>query len=147
MFELGNDGPSVIVAGIDGSRSSLRASAYASGLARRQGALLVFVYAKSYPMGMTVATAVLATTDAEDQLAEDLRQEIVRAVGRDPDHSPRWEFRTVVGDPYRALANTAEELHADAVVIGTSEQAGHRILGSVAVRLVKAGRWPVTVVP
>ncbi|MEU7604012.1 universal stress protein, partial [Streptomyces sp. NPDC041003] len=26
-------------------------------------------------------------------------------------------------------------------------QAGHRIVGSVAIRLVKAGRWPVTVVP
>jgi len=26
-------------------------------------------------------------------------------------------------------------------------QAGHRWIGSLAVRLVKAGRWPVTVVP
>lgn len=41
----------------------------------------------------------------------------------------------------------ADELRADAVVVGASEQAGHRIIGSVAVRLVKAGRWPVTVVP
>jgi hypothetical protein len=26
-------------------------------------------------------------------------------------------------------------------------KAGHRWIGSLAVRLVKAGRWPVTVVP
>jgi nucleotide-binding universal stress UspA family protein len=147
MFELGNDGPSVIVAGIDGSRSSLRAGAYAVGLARRQGALLVFVYAESYPLGMTVATAVLATTDAEQQIGGNLRREIEQMVERDPDRAPRWEFRTVVGDPYSALVKTAEQLRADAVVIGVSEQAGHRFLGSVAVRLVKAGRWPVTVVP
>ena len=44
----------------------------------------------------------------------------------------------------RALAS---RLKADAVVIGASQKAGHRILGSVAIRLVKAGRWPVTVVP
>lgn len=49
--------------------------------------------------------------------------------------------------PAGASLGAAEELTADAVVVGASEQAGHRIIGSVAVRLVKAGRWPVTVVP
>ncbi|MFD6564930.1 hypothetical protein [Micromonospora profundi] len=28
-----------------------------------------------------------------------------------------------------------------------SEQAGHRLVGSVATRLVRTGRWPVVVVP
>jgi hypothetical protein len=32
-------------------------------------------------------------------------------------------------------------------VVGASMQAGHRFAGSIAIRLVKAGRWPVTVVP
>ena len=32
-------------------------------------------------------------------------------------------------------------------MVGASAQAGHRLVGSLAVRLVKAGRWPVTVVP
>ena len=59
----------------------------------------------------------------------------------------RWEFHTFRGDPYNGLVTAADELKADAVVVGASEQAGHRIIGSVAVRLVKAGRWPVTVVP
>jgi nucleotide-binding universal stress UspA family protein len=41
----------------------------------------------------------------------------------------------------------ADEVHADAVIVGASTKAGHRLVGSLAVRLVKAGRWPVTVVP
>ncbi|WP_442934586.1 universal stress protein [Micromonospora sp. CPCC 205739] len=33
------------------------------------------------------------------------------------------------------------------VVVGASGQAGHRLVGSVATRLVRTGRWPVVVVP
>jgi hypothetical protein len=38
-------------------------------------------------------------------------------------------------------------MSADGIIVGASMQAGHRIAGSLAVRLVRAGRWPVTVVP
>lgn len=41
----------------------------------------------------------------------------------------------------------ADEVLADSVVDGASTKAGHRLVGSTAVRLVRAGRWPVTVVP
>ena len=51
------------------------------------------------------------------------------------------------GDPYTELRRVADEVRADAVIVGASMQAGHRWIGSLAVRLVKAGRWPVTVVP
>jgi nucleotide-binding universal stress UspA family protein len=57
------------------------------------------------------------------------------------------EFLAVRGDPYTELKRVAEEVRADAVVVGASAKAGHRFVGSLAVRLVKAGRWPVTVVP
>ena len=36
-FELGTDGPKVILVGLDDSVTSMRAGAYAAGLARRQG--------------------------------------------------------------------------------------------------------------
>lgn len=47
------------------------------------------------------------------------------------------------GDPFEELTTVAESLHADAIVVGASDQR----LGSLAVRLVRHARWPITVVP
>ena len=51
------------------------------------------------------------------------------------------------GNPFTEIVRLADELHADAVIIGASSKAGHRFVGSLAVHLVKAAHWPVTVVP
>src|ERR1700745_1529717 len=56
-------------------------------------------------------------------------------------------FIAAEGDPFTELRRIADEIRADAVVVGASAHAGHRLVGSLAVRLVRAGRWPVTVVP
>lgn len=146
QFERGTDGPKVIVAGVDGSASSLRAVAYASGLARRQNALLAIVYVQPMmPVGAALGVPIL---DSTEEIAEGLVEEIRTATEQVRDiWRVRWEFHTFPGDPFGGLASAADELKADAVVVGASRSAGHRIVGSVAVRLVKAGRWPVTVVP
>ncbi|WP_328875330.1 universal stress protein [Streptomyces sp. NBC_00287] len=145
-FERGTDGPKVIVVGVDGSDSSLRAAAYAGGLARRQHALLAVVYVQ--PVMPTGAAFGAPVAEVTDEIAEDLVAQIRDATERTKGiFDVRWEFHTFRGDPYNGLVKAADDLKADAVVVGASEQAGHRIVGSVAVRLVKAGRWPVTVVP
>ncbi|MCH0564543.1 MULTISPECIES: universal stress protein [unclassified Streptomyces] len=145
-FERGTDGPKVIVVGVDGSDSSLRAAAYAGGLARRQHALLAVVYVQ--PVMAAGAALGAPVSEATDEIAEDLVRQIREAAERVRGmFEVRWEFHTLRGDPYNGLVTAADRLRADAVVVGASEQAGHRIIGSVAVRLVKAGRWPVTVVP
>jgi len=51
------------------------------------------------------------------------------------------------GDPLTVLAEVAKQNRADAVVVGSSASVGHRFAGSLAIRLVRYGRWPVTVVP
>ncbi|MFD9076721.1 universal stress protein [Streptomyces lasiicapitis] len=146
QFERGTDGPKVIVVGVDGSDSSRRAAAYAGGLARRQRALLAVVYVQ--PVLAAGAALGAPVADTTEQIAENLITEIRDATERVKGiFDVRWEFHTFRGDPYNGLVTAADELKADAVVVGASEQAGHRIIGSVAVRLVKAGRWPVTVVP
>ena len=144
-FELGTDGPSLILVGVDGSRTSLRAAAYAAGLARRQHARLLAVYVTRLSAGLGAAPgAAAAMSEAATQIATDLERRFRDAaaeIGLDV------EFRSVVGDPWTELNRAATETKADAVVVGASEHAGHRIVGSLAMRLVRAGKWPVTVVP
>lgn len=127
----------------------MRAAAYAAGLARRQRAMLALVYVQPVlPAGAALGALGAPVGDTTGEVAEGLVNEIRESTERLKDvWDVRWEFHTFRGDPYNGLVTAANELKADAVVVGASESAGHRFIGSVAVRLVKAGHWPVTVVP
>jgi nucleotide-binding universal stress UspA family protein len=148
-FELGTDGPKVILVGVDDTVTSMRAAAYAAGLARRQGARLVCVFVER-PSAMFGAAAgagagaIAAQEEALRETAASLRREAEAGAQR---LGVPLTFVIAHGDPYTELRRVADELRADAVIVGASMQAGHRWVGSLAVRLVKAGRWPVTVVP
>ncbi|HKA99089.1 MAG TPA: universal stress protein [Streptosporangiaceae bacterium] len=148
-FELGTDGPTAILVGIDGSTTSLRAGAYAGGLARRQHARLVAIYVEpltSMAAAVPAAGAALAVAREEgfSQVAGDLgrqAEELAR------DRGINLTFIAARGDPFTEICRVAAEIRADALVVGASAKAGHRLVGSLAIRLVRAGRWPVTVVP
>jgi nucleotide-binding universal stress UspA family protein len=147
-FELGTDGPRVILVGVDDSVTSLRAGAYAAGLARRQGARLVCVYVEQratiYGATGAGAGAIAVQDQALRETGEDLRR---RAEEETERLGVPLTFIIAHGDPYHELRRVADQVRADAVIVGASSKAGHRWIGSLAVRLVKAGRWPVTVVP
>jgi nucleotide-binding universal stress UspA family protein len=144
QFELGTDGPSTMLVGIDGSDTSMRAGAYAAGLARRQGARLIFVYVRHTPAmayGTEIAAAAVVTNNqVADEIGHLVRQQAAL-------WHIRAEFRSEDGDPYSVITQIAHDVSADAIVVGASTRLGHRIAGSLAVRLVKCGKWPVTVVP
>ncbi|MFI9047159.1 universal stress protein [Streptomyces sp. NPDC053427] len=96
-------------------------------------------------MAPGLSAAMVETTS---QIAEDIVTQVREGAERLGNvFRVRWEFHTVEGDAFGGLVRVADELKADAVVVGASEHAGHRFIGSLAVRLVKAARWPVTVVP
>ena len=145
MFELGTDGPSVIVVGVDGSVTSMRAGAYAVGLARRQHSKLVVVHVSVVSGFATMVPASIALArEAADQISDELRRQVAEQA------SSRGVYATFVsvrGDPYTELVRVANQVRADGIVVGASTRSAHRIAGSMAVRLVRAGRWPVTVVP
>ena len=143
VFELGTDGPREILAGIDGSDTSLRAGAYAAGLARRQGAqlVLIFVHVPSGAMAPEIALAARAVQDsAFAQLREAVETQSARL-------GLNYRLYEREGNPYAEITRLADELRVDAVVVGASMKAGHRLVGSLATRLVRDARWPVTVVP
>jgi nucleotide-binding universal stress UspA family protein len=145
QFERGTDGPRIIVVGIDGSDTSMRAGAYAAGLARRQHARLVVVYVTGVPAASRlIADAAGAVEQAITESIEEMRRQVAEGARHT---GVTTDFVAVRGDPYAELVRVATELRADAVVVGASRRFGHRFVGSLAVRLVKSGRWPVTVVP
>jgi len=147
-FELGTDGPSAILVGVDESVTASRALAYAAGLARRQRARVIMVYvspvaslALASPTGASVAAA---QNEAHDEIARELSE---RADAAARELGISVTFIGAHGDPYYEITRIAKETRADAIVVGASLKAGHRLMGSLAVRLVRAGKWPVTVVP
>jgi nucleotide-binding universal stress UspA family protein len=144
-FELGTDGPSRILLGIDESETSMRAGAYAAGLARRQGAQLIALYVASttgIAAGMAATAGAMIQTHAS--VAADLRAMIEEGALR---IGIRTQFIVRKGNPYAELVRVADEVKADAIVVGASMQSGHKLVGSLAGRLVRDARWPVTVVP
>lgn len=144
-FELATDGPKMIVVGLDGSRTSWRAASYANGLARRQGSRVTVVYVASPgALAMMAGDAAGMMAEVQQEVGADLRGQVVRLAA---ERGVDTEFLVVDGDPFTELRRVAREVRADAVVVGASERAGHRFVGSLATRLVKAACWPVTVVP
>ena len=147
-FELGTDGPSVILVGVDDSTTSIRAGWYAAGLARRQGARIVAVFVLPMASFGAAGPGGAALTVAKD---EAFRTNVADMQGRAEAMATELgisiTFRAARGDPYSEIVRIADEVRADAIVVGASKHAGHRFVGSLAVRLVRAGKWPVTVVP
>ncbi|SDP03775.1 Nucleotide-binding universal stress protein, UspA family [Klenkia soli] len=146
VFERGTDGPKVVLVGVDGSETSLRAAAYAAGLARRQHSRLVVVHVRSAftPLAGLVPGSAAVASGAAGEIADEVQELVARGAAQ---IGIPVEYVVAAGDPAVEITRVADRMLADAVVVGTSEQAGHRWVGSIAVRLVRAGRWPVTVVP
>ena len=124
------------------AEASRQAFGYAAGLARLQGVDVV-------PVWVRPRIAIVETfADTVQTLAHD-RDEQEAAFGRTIEKAGADLGVAPVtplireGDAFEQLTAVAEAVGAGGVVVGASE----RRLGSVATRLIRDCRWPVTVVP
>jgi nucleotide-binding universal stress UspA family protein len=142
-FELGCDGPTTLVVGVDGSDTATRALYYALGLARRQRSSVIAVYATATPACYDAALGT-AQCQASLEVAAELKPKIQALAA---DYHVKTKFVAVAGDPVTVLTNIAAAHHADGIVLGASKTIGHKLFGSTALRAVRRCRCPVTVVP
>jgi nucleotide-binding universal stress UspA family protein len=142
-FELGSDGPTTLVVGVDGSPASWRALYYAFGLARRQRSTVLAAFVASAIVPASDGAIVAARAEANADLADELKLAIQQLAA---DYHVSTRFIARAGDPVNMLLEIAAEHHADALIIGASETRMHQLIGSKAVRTVRRCHCPVTVV-
>jgi nucleotide-binding universal stress UspA family protein len=148
--ELGTDGPGGIVVGVDGTQTSLRALAYAAGLARRQCVPLMVVHVRQ-PLRTPVAMSgwvdagiVAAEAEAQNDMEDEVRAQVCADVSA-------WGCGARVsirnGSPVAELRRVAGQTGAEMIVVGASEGLRHRLFGSLGRRLLRGKPCPVTIVP
>lgn len=149
MSEIATEGSRVIVVGIDGSPASLRAAAYATGVARREKAKLIGVYVRQPPL---VIAGTLGTDASAHSTGAIVNEDLTRALHRDlaAEHA-FWgidcELVLREGLAANEILKVADEESADEIVVGCSRSLRHRLFGSLASRLIRRGKWVITIVP
>jgi nucleotide-binding universal stress UspA family protein len=90
------------------------------------------------------AVLLAARSGGFGRTAADLRREVEKAA---QEQGVSITFVATRGDSLAELHRIAREIRADAIIVRASTKAGHRLLGSLPVRLVRARQRPITVVP
>jgi nucleotide-binding universal stress UspA family protein len=140
-----------LVVGYDGSGPASRALNAAVNLLHGRDGRIDVVYVAHMPgIDMMSADAVAEEQVTFDDIERDLR---VSAAEQLRDREDRWEFERrqgLIADQLLAAAKAIHESHPGdtvSVVVGSSSQALHRMLGSAAVSLARHSPVPVVIVP
>jgi len=140
-----------LVVGYDGSPPAVRAlDAAVSLLHGRTGSIEVVYVAHLPSIDMLSPGAVAEMEDNFDDIARELH---TAASERLRDRGERWRFERrqgLIADELIAAATGIRDAHSGdtvVVVVGSSSQAMHRVVGSVAVSLVRRSPVPLVVVP
>jgi nucleotide-binding universal stress UspA family protein len=142
-----------IVCGVDGSPDSQAALQVAARLAKQLDLRLIAAhvgepayvpYAAAAPFGgMAGRYALMEEVESHQEIAEQLLEQVVATAGVDADR------RTAVGVPAERLAEIADEVDAELIVVGSRGRGAFKaaFLGSVSNALVGVARCPVLIVP
>ena len=140
-----------LVVGYDGSPPAGRALDAAVSLLRsRPGSIEVMYVAHLPSIDMLSASAIGEMETNFDEIARELRTTASeQLLGREE----RWRFewrQGVIPDELIAAAERLRDAHPGdtvAIVVGSSSQARHRLVGSAAVSLARRSPVPLVVVP
>jgi nucleotide-binding universal stress UspA family protein len=140
-----------LVVGYDGSDPAIRALNSAAGLLRgRDGSIVVVYVAHLTTAEMMSADAIGEMEVSFDEIARELRAQAAEQLrGREE----RWQFERGQGMITDVLIGAAEKIRDThpgdpvAIVVGSSSQAMHRMVGSAAVSLARRAPVPLVIVP
>jgi nucleotide-binding universal stress UspA family protein len=140
-----------LVVGYDGSAPAVRALDTAVRLLKgRDGSIDVVYIAHLTSVEMMSADAIVEVEDSFDELAQDLRTQAGEQLAGVEE---RWRFERRQGPIAEQLIAAATE-HPDAhpgdtvaIVVGSSSQPVHRMVGSIAVSLARHAPAPLVIVP
>jgi nucleotide-binding universal stress UspA family protein len=140
-----------LVVGFDGSPPAARALDGAVNLLRGRTGSIDVVYVAHLPSMAALSAGAVAELEAD---FDDVEQELRGIIGAQlSDREERWDFERrqgqIVEELLAAAADTSTA-HPDAtvvLVVGSSSQVTHRIVGSVAVGLARHSPVPLVVVP
>lgn len=133
----------------DGSRCAMRALQHAVGLAQRLGdGMLHVAHAHEVPL-LYGEIAVYVPRDKIEQLQRDHSESVLREAGDVlRETGIPHEKEILVGAVAKVLAERAQALHCDLIVMGTRglTALGDMLMGSVASKVVHLSSLPVTLV-
>ena len=143
-----------LIVGYDGSAPATRALDSAAALLRGRDGGIDVVYVPHLPaMDMLSADAVAGMETTFDEITRDLQAQASEQLrGREE----RWQFvrgQDMLSDVAGVLVRVAEKVRDAhpgdnvAIVVGSSSQARHRLVGSVAVSLARHSPVPIVIVP
>ena len=143
-----------LVVGYDGSAPATRALDAAAALLRGRDGSIDVVYVPHMPsVDMLSPGAVAGMETTFDEIARDLRAQASEQLRGCEE---RWRFergQDMITDITGVLIGAAERIRdahpgdTVAIVVGSSSQAMHRVVGSVAVSLARRAPVPILIVP
>ncbi len=140
-----------LVVGYDGSPPANRALRVAVNMLQGRSGAIDVVYVAHIPSMASLSAG--AVTELESGFDE-IEQELRTTVGEELRGSvERWEFERREGPIAEELVAAAKDSHAAhpeatvVIVVGSSETAAHRVIGSVAVHLARHSPVPLVIVP
>jgi nucleotide-binding universal stress UspA family protein len=134
-----------VIVGFDGSRTSYDALAFASGWARRSSAELVVAHVADVSWQWAaegLGGAPLAPV--MEEVAAELSNQVTEAMS---EAAQSWTYVATSGSVAHELESLANEMRADAIVVGRSRRRNRTLGRAVASRLTRCTHRIVIVVP